>query len=142
MGDVSLSLQPVVQRLTIEVRPPAGGVNGGCATPAALHGQFTQAPPKTITLHATQPCPRIALTVGPQIGIPGIACLPDSRSNPVFSYDNDRLTDITYADGSTKTLAYDASNRLTTLSDTAAGITRTKSFHYDSLNNLTSISAS
>jgi len=131
MDDVFLCLQPVVQRLTIEVRPPA-----------SLQGQFTQAPPETITLHATQPCPRIALTIGPQIGIPGTACLSDSRSNPVFSYDTGRLTGIAYADGSTKTLAYDASNRLATLSDTAAGITRFKTFHYDSNNNLTSISAS
>jgi YD repeat-containing protein len=131
MSDISLSLQPVVQRLTIEVQPPP-----------TLHGRFTQSPPETITLHAIQPCPRIVLTIGPQIGIPGVACLPDSRSNPVFSYDNGRLTGITYADGSHKTLTYDASNRLTTLSDTAAGITRKKTFHYDSLNNLTSISAS
>ena len=131
MGDVCLSLQPVEQRLIIEVRPPA-----------SLQAEFTQQTPQILTLQATQPCPCVALTIGPQIGVPGAACLPDSRTNPVFTYDNGRLTIIAYGDGSIKTLAYDASNRLATLSDTNAGMTRTKTFHYDSNNNLTSISAS
>ena len=142
MSDITLAIAPVAQKIDAGITPPSERVlvtvTPPDSTPVCLS---TAAPVPPVVLSLTQSIPRIALTVGPQIGVPGAACLPNSRSNPVFTYENGLLTGIAYADGSTKALTYDSSGRLASVTDTSAGITRTRTFHYDPDNNLTSIAS-
>jgi RHS repeat-associated protein len=59
---------------------------------------------------------------------------PDGRSE-TYDYDNlDRLTKITFSDGTTVTNTWDADGNLTSQQDTAAG---TRTLEYDQLNRLT-----
>jgi YD repeat-containing protein len=140
MSDITLAIAPLTERIAARVAPPAESIHTTVTPPAAPPLTLaTAAPLPPVRLELTQSIPRILLTVGPQIGVPGAACVPDSRSKPVFTYENGRLTAIAYADGSTKTLTYDPSDRLATLTDTAGGIPRIRTFHYDPDNNLVSI---
>ncbi len=140
MSDITLAIAPVAQKIDAGITPPSERVlitvTPPDSTPVSL---CTAAPVPPVVLALTQSSLRIALTVGPQIGVPGAACLQDSRSNPVFTYENGLLTGIAYADGSTKTLSYDSTKRLAVLTDNSGGIRRTRTFHYDQDNNLVSI---
>lgn len=138
--DITLAIAPLTERIAASVTPPAERVRITVTPPGSTPVTLsTAAPPPPIRLTLTQSTPRITLTVGPQIGIPGAACLPTARANPVFTYANGRLALIGYADGSTKAFAYDTAGRLASVTDTTAGVTRTRTFHYDPDHNLASI---
>ena len=141
MSDIALAIAPLTERIAATVTPAAERVRITVTPPGVTPLTLsTAAPPPPVRLQLTLCIPRIALTVGPQIGRPGPqGPAAGARSNPVFTYSNGRLALIGYADGSTKAFAYDGSGRLATVTDTTAGITRTRTFHYDS-NNLASIS--
>ena len=129
---VSGVISPPRHQVLVRITPPQ-------AAPITVS---TQNPIPALAFTLPQTAPRLRLTVGSQLGIPGAAVDRDSHSSPVFSYTDDQLTGIAYADGTSKALSYDASNRLASLTTTAPNITRTKTFHYDSSSKLSAITLS
>jgi hypothetical protein len=100
-ADLTLTLQPLQERVCVEVRPPA-----------PLHALVPPPACAAVHLHAVQAVPHVHLEVGPQIGVPGAACVPPPRANPVFTYAGTRLVPATFGDGFVREFSYDSAGRL------------------------------
>lgn len=122
MDDLLLSIAPVSERVTVTVQPPPPGCTA-LTTSAA--------PSERIHLYALQNTARIHLRTGPQIAVPGAACLPLSHSNPVFAYEGTRLVRATFGDGFVREFSYDSGGRLAQVRDVQGGFTRIRTLHYD-----------
>ncbi len=128
MADLTLTLQPLQERVCVDVRPPA-----------PLHALVSPPACAAVHLHAVQAVPHVHLEVGPQIGVPGAACVPASHTNPVFTYAGTRLVRVAYGDGFVREFSHDPAGRLTQIRDTQGAFTRTRTLHYDAAGLLHSI---